>query len=232
MKHHRFIIDFDSSQRQVAITDKEIINQITHVLRLGKGDSITLCDGKLTEATATIISFDKKSITLAIEHIHVGERESKILATLYCAILKRENFELVAQKATEIGVSAIVPIISQRTVKLDLRHERLQKIIKEAAEQSGRTVVPMLHPAISLKDALEKLPSNHSAFFFDASGEPVKQTAQITKEISIFIGPEGGWDGSELALAKTHHCIIKSLGNLTLRAETAAIIASYLSVNL
>ena len=152
-----------------------------------------------------------------------------VAAVLYCAILKRENFELVVQKATEIGVREIVPLITQRTVKLDIKEERLRKIITEAAEQSGRGRVPMLRQAMSFADALADAQRNDANFFFDISDVIVEEGAiGDAMRRGLFVGPEGGWSYEEVLAARAAGCHIISLGALTFRAETAAIIASYL----
>jgi 16S rRNA (uracil1498-N3)-methyltransferase len=146
---------------------------------------------------------------------------------LYCSIIKRENFELMAQKATEVGVKEIVPLLSSRTIKLNIKSERVEKIIKEASEQSGRGKVPELHPPMTFKDALEHAKSNDLNLFFDPSGKIFSPLTQ-EKKIGVFIGPEGGWDEDEIGLARAQNFQIVSLGKLVLRAETAAIVASFL----
>ena len=84
---------------------------------------------------------------------------------------KKENFELVVQKAVEIGVKEIIPIITKRTVKLNLKYDRLEKIIKEAAEQSGRGILPILRKAMDFKKAIEEAEQNNINLFFDISGK-------------------------------------------------------------
>ena len=155
MRLHRFIGDFsfeegsasggNFSKNKLTISDKELVNQIKNVLRLKIGDEIRLDDGKEKSALAEIISITRAGIEVDISEVSENKNELPIYGTLYCSILKRENFELVAQKATEIGIKEIVPIISSRTIKLNLREDRLEKIIKEAAEQSGRGIVPKLN---------------------------------------------------------------------------------------
>lgn len=227
MKIHRFILEIDINQKHISINDEEFVNQIRNVLRFKKDDQIILCDGKGSEATAIITSAGKDAVEVEISSIVKNENEPEKHVVLYCAILKKENFELVIQKAVEVGVKEIVPLLTKRTVKLDLKYDRLQKIIKEAAEQSGRGVVPTLHQAQELEAALQNAKNNSANFFFDQSGEVLKKPEDSHKSIGIFIGPEGGWEDSEIELAKKHQCKIVTLGNLTLRAETAAIVASF-----
>ncbi len=234
MRLNRFFGDFDFQQKTLQIMDRDFLHQIKNVLRLGEGEGIILVDGRGQEATAKIMAYGKDFIAVEILEVKANQNEPARRVILYCAILKRENFELVAQKATEVGVSEIVPVISQRTVKTGLKKDRLAKIIKEAAEQSGRVRLPVLREALDFKETIREAKNNSVNILFDLSGAKFTQSdcvnlAQQEKfGISIFIGPEGGWSEEEIALAKEAGFKIASLGRLTLRGETAAIVATYL----
>ena len=230
MKLHRFILPFTISGEQVEITDPEVVGQIRNVLKLKAGEQVLLCDGEMNEVIAEILAIGKEVIKVKVIKEQRNENEPLRKVMLYCAILKRENFELVVQKATEIGVAEIVPVITRRTVKLALKQERLEKIIKEAAEQSGRGVVPKLHEPIEFEKAVEQVKDKQN-ILFDSSGSIPASSSQLPASIAIWIGPEGGFDETEIAAAKTAGFHIATLGKLTLRAETAAIVASYLAVN-
>lgn len=230
MKPHRFIGNFNLKTGNLELKDKELFNQMRNVLRLEVGDEVMLCDGKLNEARVKIIGFRKDSIEFNILEKWQNQNEPERHVVLYCSILKKENFELVVQKATEIGVSEIVPVIAARTVKLDVRKNRLEKIIKEAAEQSGRGIVPVLHDPVDFKKAIDLAVKDSLNILFDSSGSSLNSL--VTNHwslVTIFIGPEGGWTSEELEAVKIADFEIISLGKLTLRAETAAIIASYIS---
>ncbi|EKD24239.1 MAG: hypothetical protein ACD_81C00072G0002 [uncultured bacterium] len=229
MRLHRFIGNFDCSQDTIVIAEAEVVNQILRVLRLTVGDRFILGDGNANECIVEISDRQKEQLTTTVIERSVNTAEPAVAAVLYCAILKRENFELVVQKATEIGVREIVPLITQRTVKLDIKEERLRKIITEAAEQSGRGRVPMLRQAMSFADALVDAQRNDVNFFFDIS-DVVAEEGVIGDAMrrGLFVGPEGGWSYDEVLAARAAGCHIISLGALTFRAETAAIIASYL----
>lgn len=229
MRLHRFIGDFDFSSSTIEIMDNNIVNQLMNVLRLGVGERLILGDGRGQECVGEISARQKNAITITIIERSTNENDPAVSAVLYCAILKRENFELVVQKATEIGVAEIVPIITTRTVKLDIKEDRLQKIIKEAAEQSGRGRLPILHAPMKLSEAFTYAKNNDVNFFFSLSDITVgADTMSGGTRRGLFIGPEGGWTDEEEAVAATAGCVIVSLGALTFRAETAAIIASYL----
>lgn len=227
MKLHRFIGEFDLSAEHLIVQDAKLALQLSRVLRLKSGDKVVLCDGKGAEAQAVVRSLRPMSVSFNLEKLEVSGVETSRIVALYCSILKRENFELVAQKATEIGVRRIVPIITARTVKQDLKAERLTKIILEAAEQSGRVLLPALEAPISFKEALEQGRASDQALFFHPSGKEMCEQKQTGTSYALYIGPEGGWDDAEVDLAKKAGCAILSLGSLILRAETAALVATY-----
>ena len=239
MRLHRFIGNFDLSKEEIRITDPELRNQVIKVLRLRAGDEIELSDGRLNEARVKIADIGK-DMRLSVSERWQNQNEPDRQVILYCSVLKKENFELVVQKATEIGVKEIVPIITARTIKLDIRKDRLEKIIREAAEQSGRGIVPTLHEPIKFGDAIKRV-GKGTNFIFDISGETLSRTtlaapaargqANYLLRTTIFIGPEGGWTPEELELAKKNNFKIISLGKTTLRAETAAIVGTYLIVH-
>lgn len=222
MRLHRFIGDFDLAQATVRITDHEIINQFKNVLRLQVGHEVVLSDGKTNEARGVITALRADGVDIEILSCEKNTHEPKRHVALYCAILKRENFELVAQKVTELGVAEIIPMTTKRTVKLNLRHDRIEKIIKEAAEQSGRGVVPILGKTVDFETALKQ--AEGMKIFFDASGKLCSMSHVAENNVALFVGPEGGWDPSEITRAKEAECVITSLSALTLRAETAAIV--------
>lgn len=188
---------------------------------------IIVGDGRGKEVLAEIAEIGKSAVVLKVVLVQENDNEPKNSVTLYCSVLKKENFEFVVQKATEIGVGHIIPIISERTIKLGLNHERLEKIGKEATEQSGRGIIPIISESMSLEEAVANVSGVGSSFFFDSSGEIFKE-APLNREISAFIGPEGGWSERELSLARNNGLAVVSLSKLTLRAETAAIVASYI----
>jgi 16S rRNA (uracil1498-N3)-methyltransferase len=231
MKRHRFVVPFPLAKGSCIVREREIVHQIVNVLRLSLHEEIVLSDGKGHEAPATIERVDKKEIHLLIGNVQRNENEPEREVTLCLAILKRENFEWAAQKATEVGVTRILPIITKRTVKLDLKRERIQKILREAAEQCGRSRVPELAEPVSFDDALSVVADVKWFCALDVDGKNPSQPPPGNPSVAIFIGPEGGWDPEEIEAARKAGCDIVSLGSLALRAETAAIIATYRAVS-
>lgn len=224
---HRFIGDFELSQEHLIVIDAELAGQLSRVLRLKKGDTVILCDGKGREATAEISSLREKSVAFKITDSRQAISEPQREVTLYCSILKRENFELVAQKATELGVRTIVPLLCARTVKHDINPNRVVKIMKEASEQSGRGTVPVLLLPLSFPDALAEARGYDATYFFDTNGTRDLSVPTSSRRIAAFVGPEGGWDENERTTARDAGFSVISLSTLTLRAETAAIVAVF-----
>ena len=239
MRLNRFIGNFDLSKKEVSVNDADFINQAKNVLRLKYGDKLILCDGNLNEAVAEIVNLNKEFVELKILETYKNQNEPASPAggpernvILYCPILKKENFEWAVQKAVEVGVREITPIITARTVKLGLNKDRLEKIIKEAAEQSGRGILPRLNEAIDFDEAIKSAKENDLNLFFNIGGKNVQHSMSNISKIGIFIGPEGGWDEEEIKKAQSSNGFtIVGLGKTILRAETAAVIASYLSLN-
>lgn len=225
MRLNRFIGNFDLSQKEVEIINPENIKQIKDVLRLKKGEKIILSDGKGKSAEVVITSLSSKRITGIINTVNLKNKINREI-TLYLAILKKENFELAVQKAVEVGVSEIVPVITERTIKTGLNIPRLEKIIIEASEQSGRNFVPALSPILKFKDALTRGNEAEEKIIFHLV-ENLYQPNKEAKKVSIFIGPEGGFTEKEINMAKDLDYSIYSLGSHALRAETAATVASY-----
>lgn len=230
MRLHRFILNLDLADDRLVISDFETTNQIRNVLRLEAGDRFVVCDGKGKEATAQVVSADKNVVAEVLDRREVAS-ESAARAVLYCAVLKRENFELVAQKATECGVAAIVPVISTRTVKLGVKRDRLQKIAREASEQSGRGIVPEILEPMPLKQAIVHAAENGVNILFEPGAPLFQQPKNDKQKTGLFIGPEGGWDDAEVEQLRAAGYHIAGLGPRVLRAETAAIVASFIATS-
>jgi 16S rRNA (uracil1498-N3)-methyltransferase len=229
---HRFIIDVDLSRSSLTISDGGVLHQWQKVLRLKAQDTVILCDGKEMECEATLESIEAKHAQLKLEQAHPVTAEPTRHVTLYCSVLKRENFEWVVQKCTELGVKKIVPIIAERTVKTGLKMERLGMIAKEAAEQSGRGMIPVIAEPINFALALMQAKKNALNMFFHYSkiSQPRNLRNPATfANFNIWIGPEGGWTEEDVRQAQEYGFQMCSLGMLVLRAETAAIAATFLA---
>ena len=236
MKIHRFFINsisFRKEEKTLILTDKEIIHQISKVLKLKPGEQLALCNGQNSEVVCILESVNKKELILKVlDYCDLPKKDRQTV--LYLAILKRENFELAVQKSAEIGIDKLVPIITDRTIKTGINLERLNKISKEACELSGRGTGMFVEPAIKFKEAIVKAKENETNLFLVPGGAefcPGKTIDNKIKSVGLFVGPEGGWSDEEIFMAKENNFKIVGIGKNILRGETAATIVSFLAVN-
>lgn len=229
MRLHRFIDNFALDDRNVVISDKGFCAQIVRVLRLRTGMEIILADGRLNEARARILAATPSRVEVEIIERFQNTAEPRRKVFLYCSILRRENFEWAAQKATEAGASVIIPVIAERTVKYSFKEDRVRTIIREAAEQSGRGIVPELWSSMTFDEAIRHAATADQALLFDDGGEPFVPLSFVVESAILWIGPEGGWTQREVEAAQREGFSVLSLGATTLRAETAALVATYLT---
>lgn len=228
-KIHRFITEYKKSHGEIVLTDHDVIHQITSVLKMKTGEQCIVVGENNEDILCVIKDIRKDEIKCAIEEVTENTNEPIKNVTLYMAILKKENFELVVQKASEIGVTKIVPMITTRTVKTGLNFERINKIAREASELSGRSNVTQIEEITTFTDAI-KNDNNSIKILFDITGQKANTQQLASDSLSLYIGPEGGFTNQEIELAKENNINIASLGKLTLRGETAGIIASYLAI--
>ena len=238
---HRFYVPPDSIDRGEAAIQGDAARQIARVLRMNPGDTICLFDGVGDEYIVRLTSFGRDEARGEVIEHRAGQTEPAAQVTLYLALLnKQEKYEWALQKCTEVGASAFVPVLTSRTVAgrpNPSRYERWSRIIQEAAEQSGRTRLPALEPALPFDLAVSTaasrgtavIPSLGVAIPLAAALEPL--TRQPSPTLNIFIGPEGGFTTEEVSAAELEGVIPVTLGPRTLRAETAAVVALSLALH-
>ena len=229
MRLHRFFINqlIKVGTKTVAVIDKSLIHQWKNVFRLKSGDALVLLDNSGTEFQATIQNLDKTKAELNIFAAKIARNMPAKNIFLLSAIIKKDNFEWVLEKGTELGVSHFVPLLTDRTEKKDINVERGEKIIREASEQSERGRLPTLYKPMKLKEALKNIDIDLVAFDPDgAKFGPEK--IKLFKKIGLLIGPEGGWSEAEIELFKDYKIPVYSIGAPVLRAETAAIVVAAL----
>ncbi len=229
-KIHRFITPYTVENNTITVTDPTLFHQWKNVLKFKKGEEIILVDNTEGEAHCIITSYKDESVLCTIRKQIGTQKETLREVTLYMAILKKEHFEYVVQKASEIGIRKIVPLITERTIKTGLKYERLEKIAKEASELAGLSRVPEISEIHTFEEALSESLKYKTRIIFDKDGST--QHALTPDPCALFVGPEGGWTDDELHNAKESGCESFSLLSHTLRGETAGIIASYLAVTL
>jgi len=194
-----------------------------------RGDRFTIFDEAENERILEVQDIDRRSITAHVKESVSRNSEPKVKVSLYQAIPKKPAlFELIVQKATEIGVSEIFPLITERTENRRMsKFERLHIIAMEATEQSGRTKIPVIHHPANYDEILPKQKNGFIAYEYEGEkylSDYAKELAGA-KELSIIIGPEGGLSKKEIELAKKYKLHSFTFGPRILRTETAAISA-------
>jgi 16S rRNA (uracil1498-N3)-methyltransferase len=208
------------------------------VLRLRPGDLVTLLDGQGSAYEALLVALDEHGAKFRIVRQWEATGEPFVHITLYQAVLKGERFAWALQKGTEIGVSRFTPVVCERNVVDDMqavdgKRERWERIIQEAAEQSGRAKLPELTRAHLFADAIQApagavlrliaWEDEHSVRL----GEALRACNLTGRTgIQVFVGPEGGLTAAEIDFARRRGVQPVSLGPRTLRAETAGLVAA------
>jgi 16S rRNA (uracil1498-N3)-methyltransferase len=200
-----------------------------HVLRLKKGDPVDIFDGQGKLVSGRIKEVMKKVSIISEESLNFSSTGYTHKIHIAPALIKKDKFEWVVQKCTEIGVGSFFPIISERTEKMKINKDRLQKIIIEASEQSGKVLIPELHDTIALEDFLKQNQKNLFVLDFCETPIDVSQIKNLD-EATFLIGPEGGWGESDQVLFEKYNVKKISLGNSILRAETASIAVASLTL--
>lgn len=228
MRLHRFYVSQPLGE-EIVIESVSTIKQMYNVFRYREGDLVTVFNGEGLDITYKITSISSSVCKLS----KIDSKPSILIdkkLTLYISVIKKDNVELIAQKVTELGVSKIVPIISERSEKKGLNKERLEKIVIEASEQCGRGDIPAVDDIKSFDDALNSRSPDSVSIFAQMGGLKISEKYLqdklcSAKNINLWIGPEGGWSEEEIEKFEKENMIGISLSQTVLRAETAAIVA-------
>lgn len=209
------------------LSEPNTVNQLTKVLRAQIGDGCILFN-EISEYRFEIQDISKKELRLKVAaKLKKLVPEKKVI--LIQSLIKKDKFEWVAQKVTELGVSEIIPVLSERSEKKSVDILRLQKIVQEAVEQSGWGRVPHVQSISTLAESIAALQKRGvSVYILDKDGDDIPAD---TEEVALCIGPEGGWGTLDKKVFADHGVKTLSLGRSTLRSETAAIIAVYAALN-
>jgi len=198
---------------------------LARVMRIGVGDAVVLCDD-LTGEWACRVSDAGKREVVVVPEVHSRPREEVPDFELIPALLKKDRFDLVLEKATELGVRRIQPVVTRRCVADKLNEERARTIVVEAAEQCARTALPELELTVKLEVLLRAWSDRRVLFFADEQGgQPAGEAfAANLGPAALLTGPEGGFDEAERAAIRAlPQAVPISLGPRILRGETAAI---------
>jgi 16S rRNA (uracil1498-N3)-methyltransferase len=225
---HRFFSAPDNIHDSTVILDRDETRHLRDVLRLTSGETVNVFDGAGREFECKILNIRKNETELSIaREISPPASESSLDLTLAAAMLKGEKFDLVVQKAVELGVAKLTPL---RTARCDVlskdsakRVDRWRKIALEASKQSGRATLMQIDEPVEFETVLTSFEQPENVLFFSerAGGKVPKDYS--SKKITAIVGPEGGWDDSEIYKARSKGIPIITFGGRILRAETAAI---------
>jgi 16S rRNA (uracil1498-N3)-methyltransferase len=224
-----YMSNYEDAQKQIVL-DEETSKHVVQVLRMKVGEQLNLTDGKGTLLTCEITEANKKHCAVSVTGSHLTPRTLQQV-TIAISLLKNTNrFEWFLEKATEIGVSEIIPLNCERTEKEKFRLERMLGICISAMLQSQQVWLPVLHEPVKFENIEGwKCGNGHNyiAHCMEANKEYLFPTHISTfSHLLICIGPEGDFTSSEIELALQHNFTPVSLGNNRLRTETAGVVAA------
>jgi 16S rRNA (uracil1498-N3)-methyltransferase len=243
---NRFFLPTDCINAGEVRFPENISHQISQVLRLKTGEEIVVLDNSGFEYRVEIVQVSAHAVTGKITARQPALAEPAGRVTLYLSLTQREKFEWMLQKCTEAGAAAFVPVISSRGLvqteqDASSKLERWRRIICEAAEQSGRGLLPTLSHAIKFGQALQTVDPDQLVLFLWEKEKSLSireaintylqhSTTNTDRKAAIFIGPEGGYSDQEADLARRSGSVLVTMGKRILRMETAALVATALTL--
>jgi len=239
---HRFFIDPQQIVQKTVRFDDDQAHQIRRVLRLRPGDRVMTLDGEGQQYDVALEEVSHSRVYGLVVAAAEATGEPAVRLTLFQSLLKREKFEWILQKGTEIGVDTFAPVITRRSLVRDAddikpeRTIRWQRIIKEAAEQSGRGLLPRLRSPVPLEIAFtEGATYDRALIAWEGSTRTSFREAlsgsDAVETVALYIGPEGGFDPEEIRAATAGDIVAVTLGRRILRTETAAVVGAALALH-
>lgn len=230
----RFFLNFSGGDTAV-ITGQDAVH-IRRALRMREGENLTICDGRGTDYFSEIIGFDDENVLLKVLYHTPTACEPTTAVTLYQGLPKSDKMEFIIQKAVELGVTSIAPVETARSVaridkdegKARKKAERWQKIADEAAGQCGRGILPKVESPMTFKQAVVHMQEEDTSViaFYEGGGQPLDTlVGRESRKLAIVIGPEGGFEPSEIEMLKSKGARMATLGPRILRCETAPLAA-------
>ena len=212
--------------------DEEQSRHISKSLRMRQGDMITVCDGNKNDYGCIIEQITKEGVTLKICYKQASESEPSVRVSLYQGVPKGDKTEDIIQKCVELGIYEITPVLTKRSVsrpdekQAAKKQVRYNKIALEAAQQSGRGIIPRVHKMTDLKAAVRDCDADLKIIFYEGGGVPLSHIINDNiKSIAFFIGPEGGFEKEEVELVVQSGATAATLGKRILRTQTAPVAA-------
>ena len=227
-----YIADYNSSQIEIVL-DEDTSRHVAQVLRMKEGEKLNLTDGKGNLITAGITDAHKKHCKVNIIDSQFTSHVTRKITIAISLVKNTNRFEWFLEKATEIGISEIIPLICERTEKQKFRFDRMKGICISAMLQSQQCWLPILDEPVKYIEYIKSIKDNAELTKFIAHCEEQNQknslsTFQLLNHSTILIGPEGDFTKNEIELALQNNFIPVSLGETRLRTETAGIVAATL----
>ena len=214
------------------ILDEEQSRHIAKSLRMRVGDMLTVCDGKGKDYGCISDEITKDSVALTVCYEQASDTEPSVKVSLYQGVPKGDKFEDIIQKCVELGVHDITPVLTKRSVsrpdekQAKKKQIRYGRIALEAAQQSGRGIVPEIKDMVSFKNAVACCKADKIIIFYEGGGAPLKSIIdRNVKSVAVFIGPEGGFEKEEVDAVLEIGGISATLGKRILRTQTAPVAA-------
>lgn len=231
---HRFYIKSKQITGDIVTLEGPDVNHIKNVLRMKQGDEIVICNGQGKDYYCIINKVSEVEITAKFDRVTDTGTELTSRITLFQGLPKKDKMELIIQKAVELGVHEIVPVMTKRVIvkledkkKEEKKLERWQSIAEEAAKQSGRGIIPEIKSIQTFREAVMIAKDMDQAIIPYEKADQMQYTRELmntlgqNQTIGIFIGPEGGFEEAEISLAKENNVHPITLGRRILRTETA-----------
>lgn len=235
---HRFYVTSEQIEENLITVTGSDVNHIKNVLRMKPGDEIIICNGQGKDCYCIINKVSEGAISCEIKSIQSTDTELNNKITLFQGLPKKDKMELIIQKAVELGVHEIIPVMTKRVIvkledkkKEEKKLERWQAIAEGAAKQSNRGIIPKVKPVISFEDAVRMAGSMDFCLLPYENARGMQYTRELMQElpkyntIGLFIGPEGGFEEAEVERAKLNNIHPITLGKRILRTETAGMAA-------
>jgi 16S rRNA (uracil1498-N3)-methyltransferase len=212
---------------RVSIDGPELRHLRTFRLRVG--DELVVFDGSGAEYAVRLVEIGRHRAHAAVLHVEHPAREASVCLVLAPALLKGPRMDTLVEKATELGVARLAPVLTERVVAHGEHRERWERIVAAAAKQCGRTRLPVVAPPCPLAQRLaEPEPALRLVAWEAERTTRITDLPAAADSALLVTGPEGGFSAEEIALVRRHGCRLVGLGARILRAETAAIVAAAL----
>lgn len=228
MRIHRFYSSTELKENSSIALPADAAHHCVQVLRYRVGDELVLFNGDGFDYLATVEQIEKKRCQVKISKRINPQNESPLNIHLYQGVARGDKMDLIIQKAVELGVKEFTPLLTERCnvklegKRLDKKLQHWNKTIISACEQSGRAVIPELHPPMAINQLVE---TKIVSIYLEPNASSNFKELSIDKSASLFVGPEGGFSGKDLAHLKLVRCQGVKIGPRILRTETAGLSA-------